>query len=373
MEAVGQLTGGIAHDFNNLLTVIMGNLEMLQSRIGTEGRPGVWLKEAYETAQLGADLTRRLLAFARRQPLHPRVVDLGQLVQQSSDLLRRTLGESIEVRTHIGKNLYRPLVDPGQLENALLNLVINARDAMPNGGTVTIDISNAVIDSHYAQLQSGLRQGRYALIAVTDNGTGMSAEVRDRAFDPFFTTKPVGAGTGLGLSMVYGFVKQSGGHVQIYSELGKGTTVRMYLPRAAESDVAAPQPAEVSAGSFPAKGERVLVVEDDPRVRRITVDRLNALGYDVVEAENGPAALEKLDGHEPIDLLFTDMVMPGGMSGSGLAELARQRVPGLKVLFTSGYAEPEVIRKGSIKGSDWLGKPYTALELARKLREVLDS
>jgi CheY-like chemotaxis protein len=259
-------------------------------------------------------------------------------------------------------------VDPGQLENALLNLVINARDAMPNGGTVTIDISNAVIDSHYAQLQSGLRQGRYALIAVTDNGTGMSAEVRDRAFDPFFTTKPVGAGTGLGLSMVYGFVKQSGGHVQIYSELGKGTTVRMYLPRAAESDVAAPQPAEVSAGSFPAKGERVLVVEDDPRVRRITVDRLNALGYDVVEAENGPAALEKLDGHEPIDLLFTDMVMPGGMSGVELARSVLASHPLVRVVFTTGNNEEF---DGDEPGITVLLKPYLKAELAQVLRESL--
>ena len=373
MEAIGQLTGGIAHDFNNLLTVIIGNLEMLELRVGTEGRPATWLREAYETAQLGAELTGRLLAFARRQPLQPRVVDLGALLSQVSDLLRRTLGESVEVRTVIGKTTHRSLVDPNQLENALLNLGINARDAMPGGGTLTIEVSNADIADHI-DMNPDLRPGRYVMIAVTDDGVGMSPDVQERAFEPFFTTKPVGSGTGLGLSMVYGFVKQSGGHVQIYSELGKGTTIRMYLPRATDAEAEQSDALGGGAGAFRAQGETVLVVEDDPRVRQVTVTRLTGLGYSVVEAENGPRALELLTQRgDGVDLLFTDMVMPGGLSGSDLAQEARKQVPGLKVLFTSGYAQPEVVRRGLAESANWLNKPYTGAVLARKLREVLDA
>jgi PAS domain S-box-containing protein len=373
MEAVGQLTGGIAHDFNNLLTVIMGNLEMLESRVGKEGRPATWLREAYETAQLGAELTGRLLAFARRQPLRPQIVDVGLLVGRASELLKRTLGESVEVRTVIGDNLYRSLVDPGQLENAILNLGINARDAMPGGGTLTLDAANVDVDAVYAQMHSELREGPYVVIAVTDTGVGMSEEVRERAFEPFFTTKPVGAGTGLGLSMVYGFVKQSGGDVRIYSELDRGTTVRIYLPRAAEDTTASAQSPDSPSPAYPAHGETVLVVEDDARVRRVTVERLRMLGYRVLEAENGPLALEVLaEQRDGIDLLFTDMVMPGGLSGSDLAQEARRRLPEIKILFTTGYAQPDVVRRGLAESANWLNKPYTALDLARKLRDVLE-
>jgi PAS domain S-box-containing protein len=374
MEAIGQLTGGIAHDFNNLLTVIMGNLEMLQARIGGEGRPATWIQEAYETAQHGADLTGRLLAFARRQPLHPRTVDLGELVVRSADLLRRTLGESIQLKTIVGKARHRSLIDPSQLENAIFNLAINARDAMPSGGTLTLEVSNIDITPEYTHLDSEMRLGPFVVISITDTGTGMTAEVRDRAFEPFFTTKAVGAGTGLGLSMVYGFVKQSGGNVQIYSEPGLGTTVRMYLPRTRDGDGAgdAEEPKEATAESFPARGETVLVAEDDERVRRITVARLIGLGYGVIEAENGAKALAQLKGKNAIDLLFTDMVMPGEMNGADLAQEAIKVRPGIKVVFTSGYAEPDLMRRGGLATAHWLKKPHSAIELARKLREALE-
>ncbi len=373
MEAVGQLTGGIAHDFNNLLTVIIGNLEMLESRIDLDGRPAAWLKDAYDTAQLGAELTGRLLAFGRRQALHPVVTDLADLVSESSGLLRRTLGESIEIRTVIAKNLYRPLVDPNQLQNALLNLAINARDAMPAGGRMIIEVSNAEVDVDYAQSHPDVRPGRYAMIAVTDTGVGMSRDVLDRAFEPFFSTKGPGAGTGLGLSMVYGFAKQSGGHAQIYSEPGHGTTVRLYLPRAMEGEATVAAQTEVSASSFPARGERILVVEDDARVRRVTIQRLADLGYEVVEAESGPDALARMVELDGFDLLFTDMVMPGGMSGADLAREAVARDPSLRVLYTSGYAEPDVVLNEAGGSANWLRKPYTAIDLARKLRDVLDA
>ncbi len=374
MEAVGQLTGGIAHDFNNLLTVIIGNLEMLESRIEKEGRPAAWIKDAYETAQAGAELTGRLLAFGRRQALHPVVTDLAQLVSESSGLLRRTLGESIEIRTVIAKELLRPLVDPNQLQNALLNLAINARDAMPSGGRLTIEVSNAEIDIDYAQSHPEVRPGRYVMIAVTDTGTGMTREVLERAFEPFFSTKGPGAGTGLGLSMVYGFTKQSDGHAQIYSEPGKGTTVRLYLPRAQEGEALVAQQVDVTPSSYPARGERILVAEDDERVRRVTIERLADLGYEVTEAADGPDALRQMAAVDRFDLLFTDMVMPGGMSGADLAREALRRVPEIKVLYTSGYAEPEIVRSevAASAGANWLRKPYTTIELARKLREVLD-
>jgi PAS domain S-box-containing protein len=373
MEAVGQLTGGIAHDFNNLLTVIIGNLEMLESRIEPGGRPAAWLKDAYETAQLGADLTGRLLAFGRRQALHPVITDLADLVSESTSLFRRTLGESIDIRTVIATNLYRPLVDPNQLQNALLNLAINARDAMPDGGTLTIEVSNADVDFDYAQSHPDVMPGRHLVIAVTDTGSGMTREVLERAFEPFFSTKGPAAGTGLGLSMVYGFVKQSGGHATIYSEAGKGTTVRLYLPRAHEGEAAVARQADVTPSSYPAQGERILLVEDDERVRRVTVQRLADLGYRVVEAANGPEALRLMDGAESFDLLFTDMVMPGGTSGAELVSQALTRDPSLKVLYTSGYAEPEIVLSEAGAGANWLRKPYTAIDLARKLRDVLDA
>ncbi|MGQ7790907.1 PAS domain S-box protein [Faunimonas sp. B44] len=372
MEAVGQLTGGIAHDFNNLLTVIIGNLEMLEARLeGTEAQRAL-LAEAMETAQLGAQLTERLLAFGRRQPLVPRVVDVGQMIRDLSGLFRRTLGETIQIQTRIADHLPRTQVDPSQLQNALLNLAINARDAMPTGGTLTFEVAPAELDLDYARSHSEVRPGRYVAVTITDTGAGMSREVQERAFEPFFTTKPVGSGTGLGLSMVYGFVKQSGGHVQLYSEAGHGTSVRIYLPPASEGDqVLEAQPRPV-ASAYPGRGETVLVVEDEVRLRRVTVARLNELGYAVIEAENGPAAVRLMEQDPKIDIVFTDMVMPGGLSGTDVAREARRIIPDVPILLTTGYAEPESLRNAAIDGADWLRKPYTAGELARKMREMLE-
>ena len=370
MEAVGQLTGGVAHDFNNLLTVILGNLEMLEMRI-TDERQLELVTEARETAEHGAQLTERLLAFGRRQPLQPKLTDVGDLLGEMTPLLRRTLGETIRVRGRSDSDLWKVMIDPSQLQSALLNLAINARDAMPGGGRLTITAENTQLDPDYARLHPEFRAGRYVLVAVTDTGTGMPKEVQERAFEPFFTTKEVGAGSGLGLSMVYGFLKQSGGHVMIYSEPGHGTTIRMYLPRLAvaeeTSEVREP---ETPLEAFRGQGETVLLVEDEPRVRRMTVARLHELGYRVLDAINGPAALALLDQHPEIDLLFTDMVMPGGMTGADLAEAVLAKRPAIKVLFTSGYAEPDVVKRGQATEADWLKKPYSTLELARTLRDA---
>jgi PAS domain S-box-containing protein len=369
MEAVGQLTGGVAHDFNNLLTVIVGNLEMLEARL-TDERQRDLLREAQETAQLGAQLTQRLLAFGRRQPLRPERVNLGRQVPETAEMLRRTLGETVELHVNVADDGAEVKVDPGQLQNALLNLAINARDAMPRGGRLTIEVENVELDADFATLHPGVRLGRYVMIAVTDTGTGMSAEVRERAFEPFFTSKEVGVGSGLGLSMVYGFVKQSGGHVDLYSELGLGTSVKMYLPRV--SRVGAPEARQTSAELPEGKGETVLVVEDEERVRRVSVARLEQLGYSVLEAENGQAALAQLDRHPEIAVLFSDMVMPGGIGGAELVRLARDKRPDLKVILTSGYAEPKSF-EGVREDTDWLRKPHTLAELARTMRKVLDT
>ncbi len=371
MEAIGQLTGGVAHDFNNLLTVISGNLEMLERRLEDPEQRDM-LKEAQEASQLGADLAKRLLAFGRRQPLNPKPIDLKALVGSMVDLLRRSLGEMIEINTRLAEELPVISVDPGQVENALLNLAVNARDAMPQGGRLIIETARADIDEEYAAAYADLVPGRYVTLAVTDTGTGMAPEVRQRAFEPFYTTKGPGAGSGLGLSMVYGFVKQSGGHVQLYSEPGHGTTVRLYLPARDDSTEVAKRP---GAGPVTraASGETILVVEDDHRVRRVSVRRLKELGYKVVEADSGPAALLVLDRKEPIDLIFTDIVMTGGMTGIELAREARRRRPELNVLFTSGYAEPAVIKDGFLPtNAEWLGKPYSINELQTKLRELFD-
>jgi PAS domain S-box-containing protein len=368
MEAVGQLTGGIAHDFNNLLTVILGNLEMLRSRLkGAQQRE--LLEEAHEAANLAAQLTERLLAFGRRQALSPKRTDVSKLVRELGDLLRRVLGENIEVVLRFDGMNAEALVDPSQLQNALLNLAINARDAMPTGGKLVIELSEATLDADYAQAHPEVRIGRYLALAVTDTGIGMSKEVQERAFEPFFTTKSAGTGTGLGLSMVYGFVKQSAGHVQLYSEPGHGSTIRIYLPLAGEGA----EPELQDEARLPrAKGETILVVEDDPRVRRVTVARLRELGYAVTEADSGPAAIEILASRPKLDLVFTDVVMPGGLTGFDVAEQARAEQAGVKVLFTSGYAEPEIIRRGQGENARWIRKPYTRADLARKLREVLD-
>ncbi|HEU0223383.1 MAG TPA: ATP-binding protein, partial [Paracoccaceae bacterium] len=371
MEAVGQLTGGIAHDFNNLLTVIVGNLEMLEPKLGEDEGSHVILREAQEAAELGAQLTERLLAFGRRQPLNPKLVDVGKLVSEFADLLRRTLGEIIQMRTVVEGRRLHAIVDPSQLQNALLNLGINARDAMPNGGRLTIEITSTYLDVDFTRMHPDLSTGLYIMVSVSDTGVGMSSEVRERAFEPFFTTKEVGAGTGLGLSQVYGFAKQSGGHVQLYSEVGHGTTVRLFLPSADPDPGTGTDELEAGAQPLQAQGETILVAEDDHRVRRVTVGRLRALGYGVLEAENGPAALELFRQNPQIALVFTDLVMPGGMTGGELAKAVRAIRPDIKVLFTSGYAEPEIMRQEIVEPSEWLKKPYTAADLARKLREVL--
>ena len=373
MEAIGQLTGGLAHDFNNLLTVISGNLEMIEGRISDE-RLLAMLREAQSAAEDGAKLTGQLLAFGRKQPLNPKIVDVGRLVSGFSDLLRRTVGETIELRTVIAGAANEALVDASQLQNAILNLTLNARDAMPRGGRLSIEISRVKLDVDYAQMYPHVRTGDFVLVSVTDTGHGMSAEVKQRAFDPFFTTKGVGAGTGLGLSMVYGFAKQSGGHVQLYSEEGQGTSVRIFLPaiQYATDAPSASEPSVPAASPLPGGSETVLAVEDDARVRRVAVSRLTDLGYQVIEAENGAEALEKLRENPDVALLFTDIVMPGGMTGDELADIVRTERPQIKILFTSGYAEPEIAGREFASSGSWLKKPYTAKELAVRLRELLD-
>jgi PAS domain S-box-containing protein len=370
MEAVGQLTGGLAHDFNNLLTVITGNLEMLDSRLD-DPRQRELLAEAQGAANDGAKLTGQLLAFGRRQPLNPKLTDIGVLVSGFADLLRRTLGETVELRTVVSGAANVAEVDPSQLQNALLNLALNARDAMPGGGRLTIEIARQRIDVDYAQMYPEVRPGDYLLVSVTDTGQGMTAEVKQRAYEPFFTTKGPGQGTGLGLSMVYGFVKQSGGHVQIYSDLGRGTSVRLFLP-ARHAPLEIRQETVQVPALVPGGRETVLVVEDDPRVRRVTVARLRDAGYRVLEASSGSEALTQLRQHPNVDLLFTDVVMPGGMSGDQLARQVRAERPAIKVLLTSGYAEPLVAGRDQAESGSWLRKPYTAADLAAVIRQLLD-
>lgn len=372
MEAVGQLTGGLAHDFNNLLTVISGNLEMIEARL-QEPKLLSLVSEAQAAAEDGAKLTAQLLAFGRRQPLNPKLMDVGKFVSGFSDLLRRTLGEAIELRTVVTGSVNEALVDGSQLQNALLNLAINARDAMPRGGILSIEISRSRLDTDYARMYPEVRTGEYVLIAVTDTGVGMSSETKERAFEPFFTTKGMGAGTGLGLSMVYGFAKQSGGLVQLYSEIGQGTSIRIFLPAQVALPPIQPDRAdENKKANIPRGFERVLVVEDDARVRRVTVSRLLDAGYSVIEATNGTEALALFQENRDIALLFTDVVMPGGMAGDELAHKVRTLRPEIKVLFTSGYAEPTIAGRELAEAGSWLKKPYTARELAIRLRELLD-
>jgi len=375
MEAVGQLTGGIAHDFNNLLTIVVGNIELLQRHLPEEaGRLRRAADNAMQGAQRAATLTQRLLAFSRRQPLEPKPIDANKLVSGMSELLRRTLGETISLETVLAGGLWRTHADPNQLENAILNLAVNARDAMPGGGMLTIETANAHLDEAYvAELPEAVPPGQYVLIAVADTGTGMDKSTMERVFEPFFTTKEAGKGTGLGLSQVYGFVRQSGGHVRIYSERGEGTTVKIYLPRLAGSGS---EPAdEVAKGvDLPSgEGETVLVVEDEEALRAYTTEALRELGYRVLEAPNGPAALELLNRETRVDLLFTDVVLPGGMNGRVLAEEARRRRPGLRALFTTGYTRNAIVHHGRLDpGVHLLGKPFTYAELALKVRRLLD-
>lgn len=377
MEAVGQLTGGIAHDFNNMLAIVIGSLDLARRRLAA-GRTDVakYIDGALEGAHRGAALTRRLLAFSRQHPLAPVVIDLNALVRDMAELLRRTLGERVELESVLGDGLWSAKVDPGQLESAILNLAVNARDAMPDGGRLTIETLNASLDKDYAAYHPQVTAGQYVMVAVSDIGAGMSQEVMARAFDPFFTTKPVDRGTGLGLSQVYGFVKQSGGHVKIYSEPGRGTTVKIYLPRvmaqveSAGVDGRSAVELAVPHGSL---DEIILVVEDEVRVRRATVESLRELGYTVRHAGSADEAKIILQGQPGVRLLFTDVVMPG-RTGRQLVDEVKASWPDLKVLYTTGYTRDEITPDGVVDaGVDLLMKPFSIDQLARKVRSVLDS
>ena len=374
MEAVGQLTGGIAHDFNNMLSVIVGALDLLRRRLDTsDARTRRYVGTAMDGAKRAAVLTQRLLAFSRQQPLQPEAIDANALVSGMSDLLRHSLGVDIQFETVLAGGLWTLHADPNQLENVLVNLVVNARDAMPRGGKLTIETQNAHLDDRYVANELGVASGHYVLIAVTDTGSGMPAEIIAKAFDPFFTTKAVGKGTGLGLSQVYGFVKQSNGHVKIYSEVGVGTTVKIYLPRLVGTAADAESGERDSDMPRGDALETILVVEDESVVRQITTDSLAELGYRVLEADGAAGALRILDAHPEIQLLFTDIVMPE-VNGAQLAAEARRRRPALKVLFTTGYTRNAVVHNGVLDaGVELISKPFTIDELAMKIRTTLDS
>lgn len=369
MEAVGQLTGGVAHDFNNILTVITGTIEIIAE--GVADRPDLAAVAGMidEAATRGADLTQRLLAFARRQPLQPAEIDINALVVETVKLLRPTIGEQIEIETMLAGDLNAALVDPNQLSSALINLSLNARDAMPKGGKLMLETKNVHLDENYTKANSDAQPGPYILVAVSDTGEGIPAEIHDRVFEPFFTTKDVGRGTGLGLSMVYGFTKQSNGHIKIYSEVGHGTTIKLYLPQTAgeahpQQDIAAPL---VESGS-----ETVLAVEDDALVRNYVVAQLKSLGYTVLTAANADEALKIIDSGKTVDLLFTDVIMPGSMNGRQLSDEALKRRPSLRVLFTSGYTENAIVHHGRLDpGVLLLAKPYRKADLARMIRQAL--
>jgi signal transduction histidine kinase/CheY-like chemotaxis protein len=374
MESIGQLTGGIAHDFNNMLAIVIGSLDLARRRLSGAEHPQVTqcLNNAREGAQRAAVLTARLLAFSRQQPLAPQLLDPNKLVGGMSELLRRTLGENIHVETVLAGGLWRTFADPAQLESAIINLAINARDAMPTGGKLTIETANSDLDERYARAHAEVEPGQYVLISVSDTGTGMAPEVVERAFDPFYTTKGAGKGTGLGLSQVFGYVKQSGGHVKIYSEIGRGTTVKVYLPRhlgAASTTLA--DEAEKAALPLGTPDTIVLVVEDEEPVRHMTVDALRELGYTVVQASDGKEALRHLQLQPRVDVMFTDIVMPD-MTGRELVDQARKSRPDLKVLYTTGYTRNAVVHNGVLdRDVAFLPKPFTLEQLAAKIRDVL--
>lgn len=372
LEAVGQLTGGVAHDFNNLLQVIIGNLDTLIRALQADsGRLLRAANNAMTGAKRAAALTQRLLAFARRQPLNPKPISVNTLVTGLSELIHRTLGETISVETVLAAGLWQVEVDPNELEAAILNLAVNARDAMPEGGRLTVETSNTHIDEAYAASHIEVAAGQYVAISVSDTGFGMDANTLAQAFEPFFTTKPVGKGTGLGLSQVYGFVKQSGGHVKIYSEPGQGTTVKIYLPRLATGDGSEDQTSEAIIPQ--GENETILVIEDDDDVRAYSVETLRELGYRVLEAHDGPSALRLLERQSRVDLLFSDVVLPGGLTGAQVAAQAREMKPGLKVLFTTGYARNAIIHHGRLdKGVNLITKPFSESDLAAKIRDVID-
>jgi nitrogen-specific signal transduction histidine kinase len=373
MEAVGQLTGGLAHDFNNLLTGITGGLQLLRTRLA-QGRPDEamrYIAAAEEAAERAAALTHRLLAFSRQQTLDPRIIQPNSLVENMRDLIQRTVGPHIAVTSQLAHDLWPTRCDPNQLENALLNLAINARDAMQDGGTLTLQTENRALDERGAR-ERDMAAGDYVAIAVTDSGIGMAAEIIAKAFDPFFTTKPQGRGTGLGLSMIYGFVKQSGGQVRIHSVVGEGTTVRLFLPR--HMGPVQPEPATRTLADTPATraGETILVVDDEPMIAMMITDLLEELGYVPLEAADGPSGLEILRSDRDIDLLVTDVGLPGGMNGRQLAEAARQVRPGLKILFITGYAEYAV--RGDLQAGEGMRvvtKPFEMQFLASTISEML--
>jgi PAS domain S-box-containing protein len=370
MDAIGQLTGGVAHDFNNILTVITGTIGILEDAVAGEPQLAAIARLIDEAAERGANLTKHLLAFARKQPLQPLEVDVNSLVLEAAKLLQPTLGEHIEITPLLAEDAWTALADPSQLTTAVLNLALNARDAMPNGGKLALETSNVYLDENYASMQDEVAAGNYVMIAVSDTGSGIPAALLERVFDPFFTTKEVGKGTGLGLSMVFGFVKQSGGHIKLYSEEGHGTSVKIYLPRATGLNQTAAEAlvsVDIEGGS-----EAVLVVEDDPLVRRYVMTQIESLGYTTLEAANATDALHVIDNGADIDLLFTDVIMPGHMNGRQLVDEALKRRPGLKTLYTSGYTENAIVHHGRLdSGVLLLAKPYRKSELARMIRLAL--
>ena len=371
MEAFGQLTGGVAHDFNNLLTVITGNLELIEMRLDDEKLRAL-LKRAQDSAEMGARLTARLLTFARRRQFSPAPLNLNEQVMGMVDLLRRTLGEDVDLNARLAPRLWTVRADPSEVENAVLNLAINARDAMPKGGRLVIETANVVAEDNEIGVIDRLKAGHYVRLSVSDTGTGMAPGVLARAFEPFFTTKQPGRGTGLGLSTIYGFAQQSGGTATVYSEAGLGTTVSLYLPQA-EEGVKPSLP--VRGAEVPmARGETILIVEDNDAVRDVTRQRLVGLGYVVIEAENGPAAIEALEGGIKAHVVFSDVIMTGGITGFDIARTVRERWPGTRMLLTSGYPD-DLLRSedGELQDLRILRKPYSRADLAQTLREVLDA
>jgi signal transduction histidine kinase/ActR/RegA family two-component response regulator len=372
MEAVGQLTGGIAHDLNNILTVITGNIEALAEDVADRPTLAAYAQMIDQAAARGADLTQRLLAFARKQPLQPRDVDVNSLIIEATNLLMPTLGAHIEVETVLAPDAAHALIDPSQLTNTILNLSLNARDAMSEGGKLTIETGNVFLDESYSSMNDDVAAGDYVMIAVKDSGCGISAETLDKVFEPFFTTKEAGKGSGLGLSMVYGFVKQSSGHVMIDSQEHRGTTVRIYLPQAFGGAV--PSVKAMTASGVEEGRETILIVEDDHLLRPLVTRQVQSLGYFVLTAANATEALTVIDRGQDIDLLFTDLIMPAGMNGRMLADEALRRRPSLKVLFTSGHSEPAIGRNGRLDETELLlAKPYRKSELARMIRAALNS
>jgi len=372
MEAIGQLTGGVAHDFNNILTVITGTIEILGEAVNDRPHLAQITHMISAAASRGADLTQHLLAFARQQPLQPRSTDVNALAVDAVRLLRPTLGEQIEIDSMLAHDSAPALIDPSQLSTAILNLALNARDAMPNGGKLTLETRNVVLDENYANMNSEVKPGNYVMVAVSDTGEGIPGSLLDKVFEPFFTTKDIGKGSGLGLSMVYGFIKQSNGHIKIYSEEGHGTTVKLYLPQATGVADAPATETGISGGEY--GDESILIVEDDALVREYVVTQISRLGYDTLAASNAVEALAIINGPERFDLLFTDVIIPGGMNGRQLAIEAQKRRPGLKILYTSGYTENAIVHHGRLDaGVLLLPKPYLSSDLARMLRTALAS